>query len=266
MLVAKRLLLGLIVTLPVAINVAFADEPNLCQAGIEGSYGGTFGNFPMRLNLICLDGVRMIASMSDQDPGAAKISVSTLLSMPYVQADGANVVASIASLQPEDRKGISSKSHFTYLKLDMAGLRAGVARGIYFNGNVRSFLPVAVRKIQALPELTAASDPVDARLLSGTYSFVAPPLGGAGVLLADVVFGAPFLSLQMSDGQSIHLVDSAKWDGSGIISASSPTGDAEPDGKTLFYLRGNVVNDREIDFYLVTPVAGLIGPFRALKN
>lgn len=264
----KLLPLILSLVIPVAFTArAFADDdsPAFCDESLEGSYGGQFGNAPFRLNLMCIDGSRMVASFSDQDPAKRDIHASMIISLPYVGVDGSNVVISVASLRPEDRRGISSKSLYTYLKLDRAELRAGRMAGTFFNGNVRSFLPVSGRRLQEFPRPAPAGASFEAGSVAGTYAFTMPTLG-PGVLLIDVLFGAPFVSLQLSDGQSIHLIDSAKWDGTGLLSAASTAGDGEADGKKLFYLRGKMLSERELELYLVTPVAGLLGPFRATKN
>ena len=261
----SKLVPALLFCLAILTPVAHGEDMNLCEAGVEGTYSGKFGDAPLLLNLFCLDGMRVLASMSDQPYGVNKVNTSTVVNLPIVEVDGDSVILSVASLRAEDRKSLSSKSQYTYLKLKLAELRNGAAVGYYYNGNVRDFLPVSARRVQTFPRLAAAKQQIDANAITGAYSFTAPTFGGRGVLLADVVFGAPLISLQMSDTESIHLIDSTAWNGTGLISSATAVGDAEPDGRKLFFFRGVAVTEREIDFYLVTPVAGLLGPFRALR-
>jgi hypothetical protein len=239
---------------------AQADGPNLCAEDVEGSYVGQLSNLTaFRVNLMCLDGQRMVASMADLNP------TTFMASLPSVDVDGDQVIASVASLRPEDRKSISSKSLFTYVKIDLTSLRSGNPRGLYYNGNVKALLPFTLHRAQAFPKLTPAGRNFAKNSLQGAFRYAGTTVSDPGVLVADVLFDTPFLSLQFTDGDSHHIIDSAKWDGSGLLSATSPAGDTEADGKKTFYLRGRLLNDTTVEFYLVTPAVGLMGPIRASR-
>lgn len=239
---------------------AQASSGQACEPGLEGSYVGQLGaSGKARLNLICLDDKRMVASFADLAP------TTFLANLPFVEADGDQLILAAASLRPEDREDLSSKSLYTYLKLDSASLRSGKAKGIYFSGNVRAFLPVALHKEQAFPEFKPARRSFAKNLFPAAFR-IGNSAFGPGLLLADLVFDTPMISLIFGDSPAIHLVDGPQWDGSGLISSTAPSGDGEADGRKLFYFRGLVNDENSLDFYLVTPNEGLKGPFHATRE
>jgi hypothetical protein len=191
--------------------------------------------------------------------GVASLSIATI--------DGDQLILSNFMTGNEDRHSGSSKSMVVYIKVDIASLRGGRLHGIYMGGNLPDFKPLDASRVQAFPQVVGLPKPLFAKgAVAGSFN-VPTSSWGPSTLVFDIVADTPVAYFRPKDtGQSFHFTDGPKWDGTGAFSTVTAEGNGgEPDDKKLFYLRGRFIDERQIEFYMVSPAKGIEGPLRATR-
>jgi hypothetical protein len=239
---------------------------DFCKLDVEGTYSGKLGKLNGRINVICVDGDRVVASVYP-DFGVKGIeTLESVANLTRLYLDGPEMIFADFDADGPDRRGGSSKSLNFYLRIDAAQLLAEHITGTYMGGNMAAEQDVDMKRIQTYPKLTATPR-VSLMRDAVAGSFATHSSYGDSTLIFDILAGTPIVYLRDSmTGTSWRFTDGAAWDGTGTFSLSVPQGNGgEPDDRKLFYVRGRFLNDKTIEFYLVSPARGLDGPLLAKK-
>lgn len=234
---------------------------DLCQQDIEGTYQGLFTKTDsFRIELYCLSGDRIIATI-----GAVDTSSGSYLSWAYLSfsgIDGDDLILANFKFAAGLRDDGSSKASLSYLRVSIADLLKGALKGSYTGKFLDNFIPVSTSRVKQFPRFTPSSlNPP-----RGMFVVQQGAFSGAHILF-DVLDGVPVMSLeQKSSGIAIKLSDGDQWRGDGLLSVATAHGNGgESDDPVLNYLRGRFRDANTLDFYLVIPQNGLMGPYTATR-
>jgi hypothetical protein len=261
-------LVCLFVSLHASLVIA-DDNPFICDPQLEGMYDGTLGTFPVRVNIFCVDSEHIAATVctSVLPDGKFTIDMATSLSN-FVVHKGELILANFL-LGNKDRRSGSSKSIVSYMHIDLAALSEGKLTGKYLSSAMTDFFPLNGMKVNSFPHLEkAVSLPLDGDSVIGTYRTDMPAeLGKPTNVIFDVLDGTPVISLVRTGvGTTNHFTDGPPWDETGVFSSSTAEGNGgEPDDKKMFSIRGHFLDETHLEFYLITPMDGLKGPFKAYR-
>src|SRR5262249_20817526 len=93
--------------------------PDFCKFDVEGTYTGKIGSSFARVNIVCLEGARLHASIY---PFAGKLGAAevmdTVQNLTHIYMDGNNVILADFEVDGASRISGSSKSWNFYLRLD----------------------------------------------------------------------------------------------------------------------------------------------------
>lgn len=275
-----------------AAGLVFADDDggankgpiaDLCASGMEGSAVGNLGSKKaVRMNLFCIDPGRMAAS--------AYVEQMSNPTMTYSATASGVLTLAQFPMTPDDRKGISSTTSMTYVKLNLEKLKTGVIRGYYLNGNIVRPVAIVAQMDQMFPPVAKMiSKPIAFKDFIGLYTFRLPngkgdanPNGYSDVeLWADVLSGVPlfnmFIHVPLSErrtdtngaplagGRALHFVDGPLWMGLSGFQSTTSFADTNTTGTPLWHIRGRVLDTGLIEIYLVDPVNGVRGPITAKR-
>lgn len=222
----------------------------LCVGGaVEGSFVGKVNErTAFRANVICAGENKMVVSLGmtldDQVP--------TVRGFTYVRVDGDRLVATEFSLDEEDRNDLLLGHRSGHLSVDLAALRAGRLEGRFMSGQMREPQTLRARREHAFPQVFAATPSREA--LDGTFK------DAALTLRADVLLDQPVFALTNESGHVTHFNYSAPWTGDGSFRATSSVNQGH-----LTHIRGRVVPNVGVEFFVVDPKKGLRGPFLARR-
>src|SRR4051812_15665819 len=100
------------------------DVGGLCMQGVEGTYSGKIGKNEARINLICVDKERLMASLylDFKVPGVPN-AIDTAVNLNRASVDGDQLILSNFETGNEERRTGSSKSLVNYIRVDLALIR-----------------------------------------------------------------------------------------------------------------------------------------------
>jgi hypothetical protein len=241
---------------------------NLCP-DVEGTYAGKIGEFQSRINLICIDKGRLMASVwQDFGPVDGKPVGDKVANLSNVAVDEDQLILANFQLGNEERRNGSSKSLVTYLRIDLAALHSGRLHGVFMTGNAQQLKTVDGTRIQTymrFPDIPL-KQPLTKNSVAGSYA-LSNSTWGAATVIFDVLLGTPVLYFRPTNtGESIRFTDGMKWDASGRFSLATPEGNGgEPDDRKLYYIRGHFLDGGQMEFYMISPITGMEGPLKAVK-
>lgn len=221
----------------------------LCaDGGVEGSFVGKVNErTAVRANVICAGDNKMVVSLGM----TLEDDVPTVRGFTYVRVDGERLVATDFSLDEEDRDDLLHNHRFGHLSVDLAALRSGRLEGRFMSGQMRAPQSVIARREHAFPRLAAASA-IPREELDGNFQVKGETLA----LRGDVLLNHPILSLTNEFGHVTHFTYSAPWTGNGLFRATSSVNQGH-----LTHIRGRVLPNVGVEFFVVDPKKGLRGPF-----
>lgn len=262
-----------------ALGMVRAEQGFDCSAveGVYHAYSGERVASPSKtllnkaekydVNIVCLEKDRPVANvyLELKLRDLFLLDTSYGLTNAYIQDD--QILFSDFGLDREGRKSGSAKSLNVYLKLSLSDLKNGILNGRLMGINFDKIKQLHGQRDDFLPVLKGVGEKFDAQTLTGTYKTSAPFWGNAE-LVFDVLLGTPVIFYVFEETKSPwRFIDGAEWDESGVFSLGVPQGNGgEPDDKKFVYIRGRFLNQRELEYYLVSPALGLQGPMRAVRS
>jgi hypothetical protein len=255
------------VCLLISQTVAADPMDGFCTSEVEGTYQGRLNEDDVRVNLFCVDENRLAATVCPSLGKDRGYDIAAVTNLSNAKFDGDNLVLASFGLENSDRRAGSSKSLISYFRVDLAEFRKGHLTGIYMTGNMSAFQRLDAHKTGSFPQLTSAlKEPLPAKAIIGVFKTDMPEDIKAVNLVFDILLGTPVVSLAGTYSHIVnHFTDGPLWDeNTGLISIMTAEGNGgEPDDKKLYYMRGRALDANRIEYYVISPVKGLRGPFHA---
>lgn len=243
----------------------------LCLNHLEGSYGAIgkidgHNNF-IRLNIICLDERTALSMMAEHMGEAPGSDVFLRYNFNYVSLDESRLVLSSTPTDATDRPTIPSNASFTWLTIDTNKITSSGFSADFMTTNNAVAIPLTFRRDPSvvIPVLRPAGGTFPAESVQGTY-LAGKSAFGPLTLDLSIFDNVPYLSLRIqATGAAQHMVWGPAWDeNTGLISSAGVAGDMTAGATPLFYIRGRMLNGRQIQFYIVNS-NGVYGPYVATK-
>jgi hypothetical protein len=245
-------------------------DPFPCNPALEGTYTGKLYQYPVRVNFFCIDSQRFAATICPSDSTDGSFSVDVATSLTNTDLENNQLIVAGFQLNPADRRTGSSKSMNTYVRLDLPSLMAGKLSGEYISAAIPPIYPINAAKTAAFPNLASvAAHPLPANGITGAFSTDMPQviLGKGTNIVFDVIEGMPIVSLvQIGAGTARHFTDGLPWNSNGVFSVTTAEGNGgELDDFKMWSIRGHFFDEDHFEFYVINPVLGLEGPFKATR-
>ena len=251
-----------------SFSSAAKDLQGLCEHGaVEGTYQGKIGGTDVRLNLICVEQKRLIASIAVESKSASSY-FDSVINLKNSEIDDDQLILSNFLIDHNERRSGSSKSIAAYIKVNLIALKEGRLSGKYMSGNLPEMQNLEALKVQSYSSFVRGNKiHLTKKAVVGTYVVHNFSQGPAN-LTFDVLDGTPVVYLFIKRaGVSLHLTDGPMWSEDGLFSLVTPLGNGgEPDTKRMFYIRGRFLDEKHIEFYFISPLEGFEGPFTAKRK
>jgi len=265
----STIFLTLLIVVMLSVAALASTSAQLCSQDIEGTYGGTLDGFEVRVNLFCVDKEHIEATVCPVVAANGVPSIDSSTNLNTATIDGDQVILSNFLVGNADRPSGSSKTSLSYAVLDLSSLLNGKVRGRYMTTFSPRFMTLNATRIQKLPQVFSVTKaPLKASTVWGAYSIVGNQRWQGEVVDFDILAGTPIITVTNRLHRiGFHLTVGPVWDESGVISLASPEGNGgEPDDKKLFYIRGHFLDEKHLEFYLLSPANGVEGPLLAIRN